>query len=65
MEVQHRALDGSVRRQCLTQLQLTTFAGTGPSQGAMDAWVRDYEDAKQLADDTLALIQARTQPSHV
>ena len=25
----------------------------------MDAWVRDYEDAKQLADDTLALIQAR------
>jgi hypothetical protein len=25
----------------------------------MDAWVRDYDDAKQLADDTLALIQAR------
>ena len=28
----------------------------------MDAWVREYEDAKQLADDALAIIQARVEP---
>ena len=44
-----------------SQLSCTpcVFPGAGPSKANMDAWVRDYDDAKQLADDTLALIQAR------
>ena len=38
----------------------TSTCSTGPTRdSSMDAWVREYEDAKQLADDALAIIQAR------
>ena len=38
-------------------LSITAPAGTQNAMGSSEVWLRDYETAKQLADDTLAMIQ--------
>ncbi len=46
-------------------LRFTAPAGTQNAMGSSEAWLRDYETAKQLADDTLAMIQVTFSRLHL